>query len=239
MAQTPQLSNREWEVVELLRQGKSNKLIASSLSITERTVEFHLKNIYAKCEVSSRVELILKLGNTPIQSEAEKLGDSTVDIAEGTAENEESSNSQKSWKISLRETLSLIGKELSMENVLKPNNPEGADALTFQEAIRVCLTKYADFSGQASRPEFWWFALFVILVTGALLYISEVLSSVFLIAVLLPLLAVGARRLHDIGKSGWWLLFMLVPVGGIVTLAILWSLPGPKQKQHIPDELAI
>lgn len=239
MTQTPPLSNREWEVVELLLQGKSNKLIASSLSITERTVEFHLKNIYAKCEVSSRVELILKLGNTPIQSEAEKLGDSTVDIAEGTAENEESSNSQKSWKTSLRETLSLIGKELSMENVLKPNDPEGVDALTFQEAIRVCLTKYADFSGQASRPEFWWFALFVILVTGALLYVSEVLSSVFLIAVLLPLLAVGARRLHDIGKSGWWLLFMLVPVGGIVTLAILWSLPGPKQKQHIPDELAI
>ena len=54
MTQTPPLSNREWEVVELLLQGKSNKLIASSLSITERTVEFHLKNIYAKCEVSSR-----------------------------------------------------------------------------------------------------------------------------------------------------------------------------------------
>jgi DNA-binding CsgD family transcriptional regulator len=229
MAQAPQLSNREWEVVELLLQGKSNKLIASSLSITERTVEFHLKNIYAKFQVSSRVELILKLGNSTGQSEIGKLGDSTVDHEGGTAENEERSNSQKSWKISLRETLSLIGKELSMENVLKPNDPEGVEAMTFQGAIRVCLTKYADFTGQASRAEFWWFALFVTLVAAALLYISEALSSIFLIAVLLPFLAVGARRLHDIGKSGWWLLYMLVPVGGLVALAFLWSQPGTAQ----------
>ena len=235
MTQTPPLSNREWEVVELLLQGKSNKLIALSLSITERTVEFHLKNIYAKFQVSSRVELILKLGNAPDQSTIEKLRDSTVDSAGETAENEERSNLQKSWKISLRETLSLIGKELNMENVLKPNDPEGVDAMTFQGAIRVCLTKYADFTGQASRAEFWWFALFVTLVTAALLYLSEALSSIFLIAVLLPLLAVGARRLHDIGKSGWWLLFLLVPVGGLVALAFLWSMPGTAQ--FAADEL--
>lgn len=235
MAQSPPLSNRESEVVELLLQGKSNKLIASSLFISERTVEFHLKNIYAKFQVSSRVELILKLGNTPGQPETEKLGDSTVDSEEGIAENSDSSNSQKSWKISLRETLSLIGKELSMENFLEPNDPDGVNPMTFQEAIRVCLSKYADFNGQATRAEFWWFALFVILVTTALLYISEILSSVFLIAVLLPLLAVGARRLHDIGKSAWWLLYMLVPVGGLVALAFLWSQPGTAQ--FTADEL--
>ena len=239
MAQAPELSNREWEVVELLLQGKSNKLIASSLSITERTVEFHLKNIYAKFQVSSRVELILKLGNAPNQSKTEKLGDSTVDNEGETAENEERSNSQKSWKTSLRETFSLISKELSMENSLKSNDTDGVNPMTFQEAIRTCFTKYAEFDGQASRAEFWWFMLFVILVMTALLYVSEALSSIFLIAVLLPLLAVGARRLHDIGKSGWWLLYMLVPVGGMVMLAFLWSQPGPKQKQPIPDELAI
>lgn len=236
MTQTLPLSNREWEVIELLLQGKSNKLIALSLSITERTVEFHLKNIYAKFQVSSRVELILKLGNAPDQSTIEKLRDSTVDSVEETAENEERSNSPKSWKTSLRETLALIGKELNMENVLKPNDPEGADTMTFQGAIRTCLTKYADFTGQASRAEFWWFALFVTLVAMALLYLSEALSSIFLIAVLLPLLAVGARRLHDTGKSGWWLLFMLVPVGGVVTLAIWWALPGTAQ--FAADELS-
>lgn len=98
-------------------------------------------------------------------------------------------------------------------------------ALTFQEAIIVCLTKFAEFDGRASRSEFWWFFLFVVLVSSALVYLSEALGSVFLIAMLLPLLAVGARRLRDTGYSGWWLLFLLVPVGGLVTLAILWARP--------------
>ena len=56
------LSRREKEVVGLLLQGKSNKQIALSLGVSERTVEFHLRNIYNKTQVSSRVELILKLG---------------------------------------------------------------------------------------------------------------------------------------------------------------------------------
>ena len=55
MAQFNKLSNREWEVAKLLLQGKSNKLIASALGISDRTVEFHLKNIYAKFQVSSRI----------------------------------------------------------------------------------------------------------------------------------------------------------------------------------------
>lgn len=74
MAQSPQLSNREQDVVNLLLEGKSNKLIASSLHISERTVEFHLKNIFDKYQVNSRVELVLKLG----KSTGKKLGDSTV-----------------------------------------------------------------------------------------------------------------------------------------------------------------
>jgi LuxR family maltose regulon positive regulatory protein len=60
-----QLSKREKEVVQLVLQGKSNKQIALALNISVRTVEFHLKNIYAKLQVSSRIELILRLGQTP------------------------------------------------------------------------------------------------------------------------------------------------------------------------------
>jgi uncharacterized membrane protein YhaH (DUF805 family) len=109
--------------------------------------------------------------------------------------------------------------------------------MSFLESIRVCLTKYAEFNGRASRPEFWWFALFVVLVAGALLYLSEALSSIFLIAVLLPLLAVGARRLRDAGKSVWWLLIGLAPVGGLVILIWFWSLPGTEKSPV--DELVV
>ena len=112
-----------------------------------------------------------------------------------------------------------------MENVALSDARGRAKVMTFYESIRVCLTKYADFNGRASRSEFWWFALFVILVAGALAYLSEALSSVFLIAMLLPLLAAGTRRLRDSGKSGWWQLFLLAPVAGIMLLGFLWALP--------------
>ena len=74
-----QLSKREMEVLRLVLQGKSNKQIALSLDISVSTVEFHLKNVYAKFQVSSRVELILKLGHASGATKIEELGYSTVD----------------------------------------------------------------------------------------------------------------------------------------------------------------
>ena len=97
--------------------------------------------------------------------------------------------------------------------------------MTFQDSIRTCLTKYADFAGSASRPEFWWFALFVLLVSAVLTTIGPLLGEIFSIAVLLPYLAVGARRLHDTGKSGWLQLLLLVPFAGLIVLIILWAQP--------------
>lgn len=95
--QTNQLSKREREVIKLLLQGKSNKLIAISLDISDRTVEFHLKNIYAKYQVNSRLELILKLVNATGGIDIEKLGSSTVDDAGKIANNGGAFNSQKDW----------------------------------------------------------------------------------------------------------------------------------------------
>jgi len=118
MAQVDQLSNREREVVELLLQGKSNKLIAASLGISDRTVEFHLSNIYTKFQVSSRIELILKLGNVPGKAEIGKLGYSTVDRLGETTENGAGHNSRVNWAASLREAASIIGKEPEMKNLL-------------------------------------------------------------------------------------------------------------------------
>jgi len=115
MTQVDQLSEREKEVVKHLLQGKSNKLIARSLSISSRTVEFHLKNIYAKFQVSSRIELILKLGNSPGNALTEKLGYSTVDNREENAEDKDKPNSQMDWATSFRETVSITGEESEMK----------------------------------------------------------------------------------------------------------------------------
>jgi len=93
--------------------------------------------------------------------------------------------------------------------------------MTFAESIRTCFNKYADFNGTASRSEFWWFMLFIVLVGAALSLLSTTLASLFYLAVLLPDLAVGARRLHDTGKSGWWQLLLIVPFG-VIVLIIFW-----------------
>lgn len=224
MTQLNHLSDREWQVARLLLEGKSNKLIASALYVSERTIEFHLKNIYDKLQVNSRLELALKLGKTTDKLEAERLGISTVAAQGEVAENRGRLNI-RNWATSLRDAVSAIGKELKMENSLNSTNQSEGSSMAFHEAIRVCLIKYAQFNGRASRSEFWWFALFVTLVAAALAYLGETWSNIFLIAMLLPLLAAGARRLHDVGKSAWWQLFLLVPVGGIVTLGFLWALP--------------
>jgi hypothetical protein len=199
-------------VAKLLLEGKSNKQIALSLHITENTVEFHLKNIYSKVQVGSRTEFIVKLGNSVVAGQ------------EGILDNEKRSN-LLNWSTSLREAVSRILKEFKLENLADSTPSDVAKPMTFFESIRVCFMKYAEFNGRASRAEFWWFALFVILVTSALAYLHETIASVFLIAILLPLLAAGTRRLRDAGKSAWLQLYLLVPVGGIVVVGYYWSLP--------------
>jgi DNA-binding CsgD family transcriptional regulator len=113
-----QLSKREKEVFELVRQGKSNKQIALTLDLSVRTVEFHLKNIYAKFQVSSRIELILKLGPATEATKIEKLGESTVEWREGKSENVGRFNSQMDW-VSFRRAVAIIGKELIMKAILR------------------------------------------------------------------------------------------------------------------------
>ena len=75
--------------------------------------------------------------------------------------------------------------------------------MTFSQAIAACLSNYVSFSGRASRPEFWWFFLFQALASLAASLIGDWLNGVVALALLLPGLAVGTRRLHDIGKTGW------------------------------------
>lgn len=100
--------------------------------------------------------------------------------------------------------------------------------MTFGESIKVCFSKYADFDGRATRSEYWWWCLFVFLATVAASIVSDMLSSLFSIAVLLPNLAVGTRRLHDIDKSGWFQLLWFIPVLGWIVL-IYWAAQEGKE----------
>ena len=97
--------------------------------------------------------------------------------------------------------------------------------MNFGQAISTCFAKYATFSGRASRPEFWWFFLFQILVSMAASMLGDVVAGLVSLAVLLPALAVGARRLHDIGRSGWWQLIMLTVIG-LLLLIYWWVQPA-------------
>jgi uncharacterized membrane protein YhaH (DUF805 family) len=97
---------------------------------------------------------------------------------------------------------------------------------------KVVLEHYADFDGRARRAEFWWYFLanFIIgVVLNLLIQVSGifwVLYVIYALGVLIPGLAVGVRRLHDTGKSGWWLLIALIPLVGAIVLIVFFATDG-------------
>lgn len=111
-----------------------------------------------------------------------------------------------------------------------------------QKAVKTCLTKYADFNGRAARPEFWWFVLAQFVVSVILNMVLPVLGGLFSLAMLLPSLSAGARRLHDMGKSGWWQLLGFIPILGWIVL-IYWAIqpgqPGANQWGNPPDTVPL
>lgn len=107
--------------------------------------------------------------------------------------------------------------------------------MDFGQAIKTCLNKYATFDGRAGRAEFWWFVLFNVLVSIAASIVWHRLGNVAGLVLLLPSLAVGARRLHDIGKSGWFQLLWLVPIIGLIIL-VYWAVQkgDPNSNEYGP-----
>ena len=100
--------------------------------------------------------------------------------------------------------------------------------MNFTQSIETCFKKFSVFDGRSRKSEFWWFQLFCLIVQivgmliDALLGYAELFVWIGYIIVLLPSLAVGARRLHDSGRSGWWQLLYLTIIGIIVTIGGLF-----------------
>lgn len=107
--------------------------------------------------------------------------------------------------------------------------------MNFGKAIATCMGKYGTFSGRASRSEYWWFYLFTILMSwGATIVDGAVASSgdpmveiVVTLVFFVPIIAAGCRRLHDMGKSGWWQLLWFIPIIGWILL-IVWLATNTK-----------
>ena len=108
--------------------------------------------------------------------------------------------------------------------------------MSFISSIKICFQKFYDFSGRASRSEFWYFTVFVFITGLIAINIDAALigetfwtyegtfgpaESMYLILTLLPSFSVSVRRLHDIGRSGWWVLIFLTIIG--IFLLIYWS----------------
>ena len=98
--------------------------------------------------------------------------------------------------------------------------------MNFIESIKICFSKYKTFSGRASRSEFWWFFLFVLIINFFATAIDVLIFNfsfsdygvtfiLFNIIILLPQLSVAVRRLHDINKSGKWYLIILTGIGSL------------------------
>ena len=112
--------------------------------------------------------------------------------------------------------------------------------MTFVEAIQSGFKYYVKFDGRASRSEFWWFVLFYVIVSVVVAVVGNMmgdsvgmgLRGLVGLAFLLPMLGLEIRRLHDTGRSGWWVLIAFVPLVGIILLIVWWAgagTPGPNK----------
>jgi len=144
------LSKREKEVLELVLQGKSNKQIALSLAISVRTVEFHLKNVFAKFQVTSRIELILKLGYGTAGMNIEELGYSTVEREGENTDNGGRFHPQMDWT-AFRSAVSIISKELIMKAILKI--PSAFLPLAMSFAAFATVITYVAMFGSAQQAD--------------------------------------------------------------------------------------
>jgi uncharacterized membrane protein YhaH (DUF805 family) len=117
----------------------------------------------------------------------------------------------------------------------------------------LALKKYANFTGRSQRSEYWYFVLFYLLIFVALCLVDwlvgtfspsneiGLLSGIFSLAMIVPSIAVAARRLHDTDRSGWWQLLSLIPLIGVIVLIVFLaqdSKPGENKYGPNPKMIA-
>ncbi len=113
--------------------------------------------------------------------------------------------------------------------------------MSFKEAIQSVFSNYATFSGRARRSEYWYFVLFNLIISvvlGLLANVSSVFSIVsglYSLAVLIPGLAVCVRRLHDTGKSGWFMFLVLIPIVGSIIILVFTCMDSVPDNQYGPN----
>ena len=115
----------------------------------------------------------------------------------------------------------------------------------FMEAVKTVFARYVDFQGRSPRSEYWWFYLFTFIcnivinvVSAASPEVGLILIIIFVLATLIPSIAVSIRRLHDLDKSGWWILIALVPIVGAILLIVWFCTKGTDGDNRFgPDPL--
>ncbi len=121
--------------------------------------------------------------------------------------------------------------------------------MNFQQAIASCFTNYATFAGRAARSEYWYWLLFTVIVSIVLGVVDvlifgapspdspgiQPLSTLFSLGVLLPGIAVGVRRLHDVDRNGWWMLIPLTIIG-IIPLIYWICIKGTTGANRFGDD---
>jgi uncharacterized membrane protein YhaH (DUF805 family) len=122
----------------------------------------------------------------------------------------------------------------------------GGSDVGFGAAIALCFHKYAVFRGRDRRSEYWWWFLFQVLVSVAatildLKFFATVFgmfSALTTLILLLPTLTVTMRRLHDIDRPGWWILIVVIPIGGMIMLVIMTCRRGTESPNRFGPEFA-
>ena len=110
--------------------------------------------------------------------------------------------------------------------------------VSFIDAVKSAFVHFADFKGRARRSEYWWFTLFNVIVGTVIGAIVPNLAWIWTLIVLVPGLALCVRRLHDVGKSGWFYLWVLLPIAGFIIVLIQFLKDSGEDNQWGPNPKA-